>query len=118
MGARARFGGIAAPGGTGMEASGNCYISLNSQYQLDQSLEADIPAFYKEWLAAVHYHCDHEVLSTYLRSCGATVDWLIGYGFEFWIKENPPVPGLGGGAYRISQPKKGSGIREKAWDRS
>lgn len=51
MGARARFGGIAAPGGTGMEASGNCYISLNSQYQLDQSLEADIPAFYKEWLA-------------------------------------------------------------------
>ena len=52
MGARARFGGIAAPGGTGMEASGNCYISLNSQYQLDQSLEADIPAFYKEWLDA------------------------------------------------------------------
>ena len=32
-------------GGTGMVASGNCYISLNSRYQVDQGLEADIPAF-------------------------------------------------------------------------
>ena len=36
------------------------------------------PAFYKEWLEAVHCHCDHEVLSTYLRNCGRVVDWLMG----------------------------------------
>lgn len=93
-------------GGTGMVCSGNCYISLNSQYQLDQGFEADIPAFYKEWLEAVHYHCDHEVLSTYLRNCGRVVDWLIGYGFGFYMKKTPDTNGLSGFAYRISQPPR------------
>lgn len=102
-------------GGTGMVASGNCYISLNSQYQLDQGLEADIPAFYQEWLEAVHYHCDHEVLSTYLRSCGCVVDWLVGYGFGFNMKKTPDTNGLSGGAYRISQPPKDSGNREETY---
>lgn len=102
-------------GGTGMVASGNCYISLNSQFQLDQGLEADIPAFYKEWLEAVHYHCDHEVLSTYLRSCGRVVDWLVGYGFGFNMKKTPDTNGLSGSAYRISQPPKDSGNREETY---
>lgn len=102
-------------GGTGMVASGNCYIALNSQYQLDQGLEADIPAFYKEWLEAVHYHCDHEVLSTYLRNCGRVVDWLLGYGFGFNMKDTPETNGLSGHAYRISQPPKDSGNREETY---
>ncbi|HIY82315.1 FAD-dependent oxidoreductase [Rubneribacter sp.] len=102
-------------GGTGMVASGNCYISLNSRYQVDQGLEADIPAFYKEWLEAVHYHCDHEVLSTYLRNCGRVVDWLMGYGFGFNMKETPATNGLSGSAYRISQPPKDSGNREETY---
>ena len=102
-------------GGTGMVCSGNCYISLNSQYQLEQGLEADIPAFYKEWLEAVHYHCDHEVLSTYLRNCGRVVDWLRGYGFGFHMKETPPTNGLSGNAYRISQPPKDDGNRQEVY---
>lgn len=102
-------------GGTGMVASGNCYISLNSRYQVEQGLEADIPAFYKEWLEAVHYHCDHEVLSTYLRNCGRVVDWLMGYGFGFNMKETPATNGLSGNAYRISQPPKDSGNREETY---
>ena len=102
-------------GGTGMVASGNCYISLNSSYQLDQGLEADIPAFYKEWLEAVHYHCDHEVLSTYLRNCGRVVDWLLGYGFGFYMKETPPTNGLSGNAYRISQPPKSEENRAQTY---
>ncbi|MEC4176966.1 FAD-dependent oxidoreductase [Adlercreutzia sp. R7] len=102
-------------GGTGLVCSGNCYISLNSQYQQDQGLEADIPAFYKEWLEAVHYHCDHEVLSTYLRNCGRVVDWLLGYGFGFHMKETPATNGLTGFAYRISQPAKDSGNRQEVY---
>ena len=102
-------------GGTGLVASGNCYISLNSKYQTDQGLEADIPAFYKEWLEAVHYHCDHEVLSTYLRNCGRVVDWLMGYGFGFYMKETPPTNGLSGNAYRISQPPKDEGNRQETY---
>lgn len=104
-----------AIGGTGMVASGNCYISLNSEYQLSRGLEADVPAFYKEWLEAVHYHCDHEVLSAYLRNCGRVVDWLIGYGFEFDMKETPSTNGLSGSAYRISQPPKDGGNREETY---
>ena len=103
-------------GGTGTVASGNCYISLNSKFQLDQGFEADIPAFYEEWLVAVHYHCDHGILSTYLCNCGETVDWLMDYGFDFEMREHPAVPGLQGFAYRISQPKKDSGVREKAYN--
>lgn len=102
-------------GGTGLVASGNCYISLNSKYQTDQGLTADIPAFYKEWLEAVHYHCDHEVLSTYLRNCGRVVDWLMGYGFGFYMKETPPTNGLSGNAYRISQPPKDEGNRQETY---
>lgn len=102
-------------GGTGMVASGNCYISLNSEYQLGEGLEADIPAFYKEWLEAVHYHCDHEVLSTYLQNCGRVVDWLRDYGFGFWMKENPPTNGLSGSAYRISQPPRDDASRNEAY---
>lgn len=102
-------------GGTGLFASGNCYIALNSAYQLGEGLEADIPAFYKEWLEAVHYHCDHEVLGTYLRNCGRVADWLIGYGFEFFMKDVPPTNGLSGNAYRISQPPRDSGVREVAY---
>lgn len=103
-------------GGTGLEASGNCYISLNSKFQLDQGLEADIPAFYKEWLEAVHYHCDHEVLSTYLRNCGRAVDWLYyDYGFEFYLKDNLPTNGLSGNEYRISQPPKADGLRQEVY---
>ena len=93
-------------GGTGLFASGNCYISLNSEYQTSQGLEADIPAFYAEWLEAVHYHCDHEVLSVYLRNCGRVVDWLLGYGFAFYMKEVQPTNGLSGNEYRISQPPR------------
>lgn len=102
-------------GGTGLVASGNCYISLNSQFQLDQGHEADIAAFYKEWLEAVHYHCDHEVLSTYLRNCGQVVDWMLGQGFGYRLKETPPTNGLSGFAYRISQPAKGDGNREETY---
>ena len=102
-------------GGTGLFASGNCYISLNSEYQKAQGLEADIPAFYAEWLEAVHYHCDHEVLSTYLRNTGRVVDWLLSYGFEFYMKDVPPTNGLSGNAYRISQPPRDSGVREAAY---
>lgn len=102
-------------GGTGLFASGNCYISLNSEYQTSQGLTADIPAFYKEWLEAVHYHCDQEVLGTYLRNCGRVADWLIGYGFEFYMKDVPATNGLSGNEYRISQPARDSGIREAAY---
>ncbi|MBM6999139.1 FAD-dependent oxidoreductase [bacterium] len=102
-------------GGTGLYASGNCYISLNSEYQTSQGLVADIPAFYKEWLEAVHYHCDHEVLGTYLRTCGRVVDWLRGYGFEFYLKDVPATNGLSGNEYRISQPPRDSGVREAAY---
>jgi fumarate reductase flavoprotein subunit len=102
-------------GGTGLYASGNCYISLNSQWQMDQGLEADIPAFYKEWLEAVHYHCDHEVLSTYLRNCGRVVDWLLSYGFEFYMKDVPATNGLSGNEYRISQPSRDGDIRPNAY---
>lgn len=102
-------------GGTGLFASGNCYIALNSEYQVQQGLEADIPAFYKEWLEAVHYHCDQEVLGTYLRNCGRVADWLIGYGFEFYMKDVPATTGLSGNGYRISQPARDSGIREAAY---
>ncbi len=102
-------------GGTGLFASGNCYIALNSEYQAQQGLEADVPAFYKEWLEAVHYHCDQEVLGTYLRNCGRVADWLIGYGFEFYMKEVPATNGLSGNEYRISQPARDSGIRETAY---
>lgn len=102
-------------GGTGMVCSGNCYISLNSEYQLEQGLQADIPAFYREWLEAVHYHCDHEVLSTYLRNCGRVVDWLRGYGFGFYMKETPPTNGLSGNEYRISQPPKDDDNRKKTY---
>lgn len=102
-------------GGTGMVASGNCYISLNSKYQLDQGLEADIPAFYAEWLEAVHYHCDHEVLSTYLRNCGRVVDWLIDYGFGFEMRDTPDTNGLSGHEYRISQPPKDDSNRAETY---
>lgn len=102
-------------GGTGLFASGNCYIALNSDYQKNQGLEADIPAFFAEWLEAVHYHCDHEVLSSYLRNCGRVADWLMGYGFEFYMKDVQPTNGLSGNEYRISQPARDSGIREVAY---
>lgn len=102
-------------GGTGLVASGNCYISLNSQFQLDQGYEADIAAFYKEWLEAVHYHCDHEVLSTYLRNCGSVVDWMLTHGFNYRLKETPPTNGLSGFAYRISQPAKDDGNRQEVY---
>lgn len=102
-------------GGTGLYASGNCYISLNSEHQTSQGLEADIPAFYAEWLEAVHYHCDHEVLSTYLRNCGRVVDWLLGYGFEFFMKEVQPTNGLSGNEYRISQPPRDEDTRTIAY---
>ena len=102
-------------GGTGLFASGNCYIALNSSYQTEQGLTADVPAFYKEWLEAVHYHCDQEVLGTYLRNCGRVTDWLLGYGFEFYMKDVPPTTGLSGNEYRISQPPRDSGTREEAY---
>lgn len=103
-------------GGTGLVASGNCYISLNSKLQLEQGLEADVRAFYAEWLEAVHYHCDHEVLSAYLRNCGRVVDWLYGYGFEFYMKEVQPTNGLSGNEYRISQPSSRGDVRPAVYN--
>lgn len=94
---------------------------LGSMEPAAQAYEADIvivgagPAFFAEWLEAVHYHCDHEVLSTYLRNCGRVADWLMGHGFEFYMKEERPTNGLSGNEYRISQPKRDSGVRETAY---
>lgn len=104
-------------GGTGMVCSGNAYIALNSRYQTDQGLVADTAAFYREWLEAVHYHCDHEVLSTYLRNCGQVVDWLLEYGFGFNMKTLQPTNGLSGNAYRISQPPRDGDNRKITYTR-
>lgn len=99
-------------GGCALVASGNMYIALNSAFQTDQGLVADIPAFYDEWMEEMHFHVKGEVLSRYLSNCGAATDWLMGYGMAFECKDGmPAVKGLNGLEYRISQPSVASGNR-------
>ena len=105
------------PGGTGLIASGNAYIALDSQFQQDQGFVADKAAFFKEWLQNVHYHCDQAVLSSFINNSGRAVDMMYSYGFEYVIKDLPPTTGLSGNAYRISQPPSSTDIRREAYNK-